>query len=176
MSGTGNWLAKLQRPIRLVLMSAPSIYIAVAGLAFFLLPVTSRGSFADQPAAASAGQPVEFAIAGIIDLDDDGMSDLATLRSLITDHNGRVAAICTRDGTVRGKVTQSASYLVVGAPPEFGSKARLAFVEFVSKAKAAGSEVISLSHVKSARPGAFASKPAPSVFKFYTAPTGNSEP
>jgi len=158
-------LSKRGGLISLILMNLPK---TIAVLAFVLALNLCCGLVGEDRPIGQMDKRVEFAIAGLIDLDDDGMSDVATLRSLIGEHNGKVVAYCAGDGTTQGKFTSSTSFLVVGTPPAFGSEARKAFVSFVSQAKAAGVELIPLSHIKRAVPGAFASKPAPSVFKFYT--------
>jgi len=141
-------LEKSHRLINLILMSILAKHRSLAGLALFLPFVSCCDARGEEPVADKPSRSTQFAIAGIIDLDDDGMSDVAALRSLIADHNGTVAACCASDGTVGGKITDSTSYLIVGAPPELQGEYRTAFVEFVSRAKKSGVEVVALSQIE----------------------------
>lgn len=118
------------------------------GLALFLPLLSCCDVGGAEPVSDQAGERIEFAIAGIVDLDDDGTSDVGALRSLIADHNGTVAAYCASDGTVFGKITDTTRYLIVGTPPRPKSDARLSFVRFVYEAKKKEVEVVPVSEVQ----------------------------
>lgn len=64
-----------------------------------------------------AGRAEHFALAGFIDIDDDGRSDLATVRKLILSNGGIIDAQVAEDGTKTGKMTVNTSYLVLGNNP-----------------------------------------------------------
>jgi hypothetical protein len=161
-------LAKSHRLINLILMSMLANHRSLAGLALFLPFVSCCDARGEEPVAEKPARSTEFAIAGIIDLDDDGMSDVGELRSLIADHNGTVVAYCASDGKIVGKLTDSTNYLIVGTPPRPKSKARLSFVRFVSEAKKKGVEVVPVSEVQldshATTLAAVMRKPRPNVF------------
>jgi hypothetical protein len=63
------------------------------------------------------GQSQHFAVAGFIDFDNDGSSDRAKLRDIIT-HNGGVIDVEVDDkGVVTGQLTSRTNYFIKGAAP-----------------------------------------------------------
>jgi len=63
------------------------------------------------------GQKTRFALAGLIDMDNDGKSDQTKVKALITMNGGVVDAELLDDGSIAGKMTTGTRYLVKGAPP-----------------------------------------------------------
>lgn len=64
------------------------------------------------------GRQVGFAITGLVDLDDDGKSDLDELKSIIAINNGKVDAEPGPGGTVKGDMTVGTRFLIMGEYPE----------------------------------------------------------
>ena len=64
-----------------------------------------------------AGRAEHFALAGTLDVDDDGRSDLATVRNLIVSNGGIIDAEVGDDGKKIGKMSVNTSYLVLGTNP-----------------------------------------------------------
>ena len=64
------------------------------------------------------GQPQHFALAGVIDLDNDGISDRARVLDLIRINGGVVDAYVDEAGKVVGKITPQTKYLIRGPAPE----------------------------------------------------------
>jgi len=62
------------------------------------------------------GEHRRFALAGFIDIDEDGKSDLDMVRNLIT-MNGGLLDCWTDDKAIHGKMTVNTRYLVKGAAP-----------------------------------------------------------
>lgn len=67
------------------------------------------------------GRQVGFAITGLVDLDNDGRSDIEKLKQVIRLNNGKVDAVPGPDGTVEGEMTVDTRYLILG---EFPSDSR----------------------------------------------------
>jgi hypothetical protein len=65
-----------------------------------------------------AGQPQHFAIAGFIDFDGDGQSDLNRLLTLIHNNGGEVDVMVDENGKLTGAITPSTSLLVIGIHPD----------------------------------------------------------
>jgi len=63
------------------------------------------------------GTQVRFALAGKIDLDDDGQSDRSLIKSLITMNSGIIDAEVDEEGKRSGRMTVDTRYLVVGKRP-----------------------------------------------------------
>ncbi|MEN6458861.1 MAG: hypothetical protein ABFC63_08015 [Thermoguttaceae bacterium] len=79
----------------------------------------------------SPGQQRHFALAGFMDLDGDGRSDLATVVNLIRSNGGVIDAFIPENGEdknkVKGEITVNTNCLVVGiAPNEKGDLGQLA--------------------------------------------------
>jgi hypothetical protein len=63
------------------------------------------------------GRKIHFALAGIIDLNDDGLSDLDLVRNIIQMNGGVIDAELLEDGTVQGAMTVTTRFMVLGEPP-----------------------------------------------------------
>lgn len=92
------------------------------------------------------GRQVGFAIAGIIDFDDDGRSDLDQLRQIIALNNGKVDAVPGEDGSVEGEMTVDTRYLILGKHPADTrqDKERAAWEKMSAEADTLGVEAITL--------------------------------
>ena len=64
----------------------------------------------------NSGRKTRFALAGLIDVDDDGKSDLDEVRSLIAMNGGAVDAWMD-DKEIHGKITIDTRYLIRGKAP-----------------------------------------------------------
>jgi hypothetical protein len=62
------------------------------------------------------GEKKRFAITGLVDIDDDGKSDLKVLMSVIESSGGIVDSYRDESG-LHGKITSQTGYLLVGVPP-----------------------------------------------------------
>ncbi len=69
----------------------------------------------------SPGQKQKFAISGFIDIDGDGQSDAARLRSIITRNGGEVVSYIDDEGNTQGELTATTRYLITGDNYPFGS-------------------------------------------------------
>lgn len=67
------------------------------------------------------GRKVKIALAGEIDIDGDGRSDIDQLRSMIELAGAEVAAVITKTGAVEGKLDASVRFLVIGEQPDLGN-------------------------------------------------------
>jgi len=65
----------------------------------------------------SPGEQKHFALAGVIDVDGDGKSDLQTVKNLITMNGGVVDCYMDDKGKRFGDLTVNTRYLVLGEPP-----------------------------------------------------------
>jgi len=66
-----------------------------------------------------AGEQLRFALAGLIDIDNDGLSDQEEVRNLITMHGGLVdCEMDPKTGERIGQMTVNTRYLVVGEAPK----------------------------------------------------------
>jgi hypothetical protein len=64
------------------------------------------------------GKQLHFALTGIIDVNEDGQSDLQLVRNLVQLNDGVVDSYLGDDGTVEGALTVNTRYLVLGKLPE----------------------------------------------------------
>jgi len=64
------------------------------------------------------GRQAGFAIAGLIDINEDGKSDLEQLKNVIEMNKGKVDAMPDGQGGVEGQMTVDTRYLVLGEFPE----------------------------------------------------------
>lgn len=99
------------------------------------------------------GQPQHFALAGVIDLDNDGVSDRKRVLDLIRLNGGIVDAHADDAGKVVGQITSSTKYLIVGEVPEVRATGTVdssieadlkAVSELTAQAQNAGVDQISL--------------------------------
>jgi hypothetical protein len=93
-----------------------------------------------------------FALAGLLDLDDDGRDDADQVRALIERWGGTIEASVDAQGALTGKLTAETRYVVVGKrplrpKPEDAGKAPgpPAYDEMLAQAKDLGVDQISLS-------------------------------
>jgi hypothetical protein len=63
------------------------------------------------------GRKIRFALAGLMDIDNDGKSDQTQVKSLITMNGGIVDAELLEDGSIAGKLTPDTRFLVKGERP-----------------------------------------------------------
>lgn len=111
-------------------------------------PDSAPAAFGSRAKPDQVKRRFEFALAGRMEVDRDGMSDLGDVRSSIERASGRIVAVCTEAGLVKGQITESTRYLILGTPPEKHSKARPSFTKFVSEAKKAGVEIVPLARLR----------------------------
>lgn len=92
------------------------------------------------------GRQVGFAIAGLIDMDGDGRSDMDQLKQVISLNNGKVDAMPNSDGSVEGEMSVDTRYLVLGKYPEGSGQeaARSAWESMSADADTLGVETITL--------------------------------
>lgn len=64
------------------------------------------------------GYQVPVAIAGVIDLNGDGESDLERFKGFVLKNQGVLAAVVGDDGRIQGKIDLNTRYLIVGDEPE----------------------------------------------------------
>lgn len=94
------------------------------------------------------GQKIHFALVGLMDIDGDGKSDQAKVKSIITMNNGVVDSELLDDdsGTISGKMTSETRYLVQGQRPTDKTKAKAmeGYTRMIGDASNLGIEAISL--------------------------------
>ena len=100
----------------------------------------------------SPGREVKIALAGEIDINDDGIADNDAIRGQITASGAKVVAELTADGAEKGELDSDVRFLVVGEEPEvsevegFGSdradQALAAFGRFKARAGELGITII----------------------------------
>ena len=92
------------------------------------------------------GRRLRFALAGLLDLDDDGDSDLAKIRNIITMNGGLVDAQVDEDGKRVGKLTINTRYLILGEQPTEKASADSirAYTNIITDAQNLGVERLSL--------------------------------
>jgi len=85
-------------------------------------------------------------LAGVLDVDGDGRSDLDKLRSLIQINGAKLDAYVTADGEVDGAISHRTRFLVLGPRPRSDSEeaAREAYDELVGQADSHGISKIPL--------------------------------
>jgi hypothetical protein len=92
------------------------------------------------------GKKLRFALAGIIDIDNDGVSDMDLARQLIELNGGIVDAYVKEDATVEGTITANTKYLVLGEFPNSPTEVALQkpWEDLHVEARDLGVETISL--------------------------------
>ena len=71
------------------------------------------------------GRSIHFALAGLMDINDDRRSDRAYIRNLIFMNGGEVDSELTDEGEVKGRLTRDTRYLVIGQRPDEDSSGQL---------------------------------------------------
>jgi hypothetical protein len=71
------------------------------------------------------GKKLRFALAGVIDFDNDGQSDMQRARELIELNGGVVDMYVKDDGTTEGQITANTMYLVLGEFPNLATQVAL---------------------------------------------------
>ena len=71
------------------------------------------------------GKQLRFALTGLIDLNDDGRSDLQEAKDLISLNGGVIDSSLEEDGRIDGDMTINTRYLVLGSRPNQPSKAAI---------------------------------------------------
>jgi len=66
----------------------------------------------------SRGAKKHFALAGFMDIDGDGRSDLQIVRNLVTMNGGVVDLQLDDKGEQQGAISSETNYLVLGTPPD----------------------------------------------------------
>jgi hypothetical protein len=84
------------------------------------------------------GKLIHFALAGLLDLDGDGRSDLDRVRNIIAVNGAVVDAYQEPSGKIVGKITPETNYLVKGIPPDEKSSRdfRKGFTGMIDEARA----------------------------------------
>ncbi|MGY8771443.1 MAG: hypothetical protein ACKVH8_23770 [Pirellulales bacterium] len=92
------------------------------------------------------GRKMEFAMVGVMDLNNDGEDDSAQIRKAIEVTGGKISAWVDEDGTPNGVITPDTRYLILGAQPtEKSSSAMLSsYTAFKEKARNAGVDSLKL--------------------------------
>jgi hypothetical protein len=92
------------------------------------------------------GKKLRFALTGIIDIDNDGQSDMDLARQLIELNGGVVDAYVKPDATVEGTITANTKYLVLGEFPNSPTEVALQkpWEDMHVEARDLGVETISL--------------------------------
>ncbi|TWU27333.1 hypothetical protein [Bythopirellula polymerisocia] len=94
------------------------------------------------------GRQVGFAIAGTVDINGDGKSDIEELKRIIALNNGKVDALPGKGGEVDGEMTVDTRYLILGTFPESTMKESVdqqqAWAKMTKSADRLGIETISL--------------------------------
>ncbi len=92
------------------------------------------------------GKKLRFALAGLMDIDGDGISDLKLARELVALNGGVVDTYVNEDGKVEGTLSPNTRYLVLGKYPEGTTQAELksSSDEMTKEAKGFGVQTITL--------------------------------
>ncbi|MGD9721732.1 MAG: hypothetical protein AB7O59_05405 [Pirellulales bacterium] len=92
------------------------------------------------------GRPEHFALVGMMDIDDDGVSDRQRVRDLITMNGGVIDAEVADDGQRTGKMSINTKYLVRGSEPPAveGSNAIAGWSEINAEAQQMGTRMMNV--------------------------------
>jgi hypothetical protein len=92
------------------------------------------------------GKQLHFALAGVVDIDGDGQSDIELAKELITLNGGILDAYEKDDGKVQGELTAITRYLVLGDIPDANVHGAMqgAFHEMSKTASSYGVQTITL--------------------------------
>lgn len=98
-------------------------------------PTTPVGADISQNAvAAKKPAAIRFAVAGFVDLDDDGISDMDLLRRMAAMNGGVIDATMNARGQLTGQLGPDTSFLLVGELPDRGAAAKQ-LEDFLASAK-----------------------------------------
>jgi len=97
----------------------------------------------------SRGEQKRFALAGFMDVDDDGSSDQHVVRNLITMNGGKVDCEVNEKGVRVGKMTIDTRYLVLGDPPTAKGQAQFiaSYTRMIGDAERLGIQKIPLAEL-----------------------------
>jgi len=73
----------------------------------------------------SPGQQKHFALAGILDVDGDGKSDLHVVRNLITMNGGVIDSFMDESGNRHGTMSMNTRFLVMGKAPDSNEQPKM---------------------------------------------------
>jgi hypothetical protein len=92
------------------------------------------------------GQKTRYALVGLLDINGDGKSDQAKVKSIITMNGGVVDAELLEDGVIAGKMSLETKYLVKGERPKDRSNQELqdGYSRMIEEATRLGVEPLSL--------------------------------
>jgi uncharacterized protein YpmS len=91
-----------------------------------------------------SGLQLHFALAGFLDIDGDGISDLPKILDIIRTNGGIVDAFTDEKGNVQGKMTNETRYLVKGASDKPEGVSSTGYNKLVDQAKDLGVETVDL--------------------------------
>jgi Tfp pilus assembly protein PilX len=89
------------------------------------------------------GQQEHFALAGLLDVDGNGVNDRAKIHDIIHQHGGVIDAETDEQGMMKGGVTYSTRYLIKGVNDKAGTKDS-GYNQLTSEAAALGVETVDL--------------------------------
>ncbi|MBI3461617.1 MAG: hypothetical protein HY000_00945 [Planctomycetes bacterium] len=112
----GNPFTKPKAKLEVVKVMGPNMSEARIVEAALLDPVI-EGDEIYNP-AWDPGKVVRFALAGLMDIDGDGVDDRDKVRKIIEKAGARIDAEVLPDGTERGELTVETNYFVRGAHPD----------------------------------------------------------
>ena len=93
----------------------------------------------------SPGQEDGFALAGVLDLNGDGLGDSTLVRNLIRRNGGKVDAELSTDGETIGELKVSTKYLVLGETPTVSAaEATASASDYISRFSAFKKEALEL--------------------------------
>lgn len=97
------------------------------------------------------GRRLGFALAGLLDIDNDGRSDRDLVRNLITMNGGVIHAEAHDNGEVTGAITHNTRYIVSGEKPDETSDAAVlaGYSRLTDDARAQGTQELTLDQLLS---------------------------
>jgi len=96
----------------------------------------------------NAGEQLHFALAGLLDIDNDGLSDLEEVRSLITMNGGVIdCEMDPKTGERIGQITVNTRYLVVGEAPKENPQFLDSWTKMIGDANRLGVRQISVAEL-----------------------------
>jgi hypothetical protein len=94
------------------------------------------------------GQRLRFALAGVMDIDDDGTNDRDFIKQLIEMNGGVIDAVLDDEGRQSGEMSVHTRYLIVGdAPPAKETAALKGYTDMVNQARTLGVEKTSYTQI-----------------------------